>query len=74
MVCRNICLRYANTKVSYLAGEKYCRRCEYFFVTPKMLFECCGIRLRASPDRREYKEKVRANKNELMDNFLVRGL
>jgi hypothetical protein len=31
------------------------------------------MRLRGSPTARAYKEKVRAKKNELMDNVLVRG-
>ena len=39
MVCRNICLRlYTATQVSgshYLGGGKYCRRCEYYFITQK---------------------------------------
>ena len=43
MVCRNICLRlYAATQVSgshYLGGGKYCRRCEYYFITQKTFCE-----------------------------------
>jgi hypothetical protein len=31
-----------------------------------MLFECCGMRLRGSPASREYKEKFRARKNEIV--------
>jgi hypothetical protein len=31
-------------------------------VTQKMFCECCGMRLRASPAGRIYKEKVRAKK------------
>jgi hypothetical protein len=30
------------------------------------------MRLRASPTRREYKEKVRAKKNEIMENVFIR--
>jgi hypothetical protein len=45
-----------------LAGGKYCRRCEHFFITQKLFYECCGMRLRASPAGREYKEKSRAKK------------
>jgi hypothetical protein len=53
-------MRYSNTKVSYLAGGKYCRRREYFFVNPNLFCDCCGMRLRASPAAKVYKEKVRA--------------
>jgi hypothetical protein len=35
-----------------------------FFIAPKMLCECCGMRLRASPAARIYKEKVRAKKRD----------
>jgi hypothetical protein len=38
------------------------RRCEYYFLTERLFCECCGMRLRASPANREYKEKVRAKK------------
>jgi hypothetical protein len=65
MVCRNICERsYANNKASdginhyYLAGKKYCRRCECYFITKKIFCQCCGIQLRATPTEKEYKEKV----------------
>jgi hypothetical protein len=47
----------ASTLVSgshYTVDGKYCRRCEYYFITD-------GMRLR-SPVNREYKEKVRAKK------------
>jgi hypothetical protein len=60
-------------QVSYIAGGKYCRRCEYYFFTQRLFCECCGMRLRANPHRgRVYKEKVRAKKNELMEKVLVR--
>ena len=53
-------------QVGYLAGGKYRRRCEYYFFTERLFCECCGMRLRASPANREFKEKVRARKNELL--------
>ena len=62
LVCRNICLRYPRIQVGYLAGGKFCRRCEYYFFTERLFCECCGMRLRASPTNREFKEKVRAKK------------
>jgi hypothetical protein len=37
-----------------------------------MFCECCGMQLRASPAGRVYKEKVRAKKNELMENVLFK--
>jgi hypothetical protein len=49
-------------QVGYRAGGKYCRRCEYYFFTERLFCECCGMRLRASPANREFKEKVRAKK------------
>ena len=52
-VCRNICLRlYVSTQASgshYMAGWKYCRRCECFLITQEMFCKCCGMRLRSSP-------------------------
>ena len=41
MACRNICLRYPRMQVSYIAGGKYCRRCEYCFFTERLFCECC---------------------------------
>jgi predicted amidophosphoribosyltransferase len=65
-----------NTLVSgshYMAGGKYCRRCEYYFITERMFCECCGMQLRVNPHCGQvYKEKVRAKKHELIENVLVR--
>jgi hypothetical protein len=54
-----------------MAGGKYCRRCEYYFITSKLFCECCGTRLRASPARRVYKEKVEAKKSGLKSDMKV---
>ena len=62
MVCRNLCLRYPRMQVSYITGGKYCRSCEYYFFTERLFCEYCGMRLRASPANREFKEKFRARK------------
>jgi hypothetical protein len=65
MVCRNICLRlYACAQAGshYMAGGKYCRRCECYLITQEMFCECCGLRLRTSLARRVYKEKIRAKR------------
>ena len=48
--------------IECMNGGKSYRRCEYPFFTERLFFECCGMRLRASPANREYKEKVRAKK------------
>jgi hypothetical protein len=38
-----------------------------------MFCECCGMQLRASPHcGKVYKEKVRAKKNELIENILIK--
>src|SRR5215208_1483030 len=56
MVCRNICERiYSKIVVGeshYFVGKKYCRRCECYFITKKILCECCGMQLRGSPAER----------------------
>jgi hypothetical protein len=61
MVCRNTCERvYSKIVVGeshYLAGKKYCRRCEYYFVTEKRFCQCCGMQLRLTPSERDYKGK-----------------
>jgi len=65
LVCRNICQRlYFRTQASghYSTGAKYCRRCEYYLPTFRFVCECCGMRLRAGPKAKVYKEKVRAKK------------
>jgi hypothetical protein len=49
----------------YSVGKKYCRRCEYHFVTTELFCKCCGMQLRGSPAGRVYKEKVRAKKKQI---------
>jgi len=54
----------ASTLVSgshYTVEGKYCRRCEYYFITDGMFCKCCGMRQK-SPVNREFKEKVGAKK------------
>jgi hypothetical protein len=58
----DLCLRYPRMQVSYITGGKYCRNCEYYFFTERLFCEYCGMRLRASPANREFKEKFRARK------------
>jgi hypothetical protein len=63
LVCRNIRLGYPRMQVSYIAGGKYCRRCEYYFFTQRLFCECCGMRLRGS-QREEYtKKRLELRKN-----------
>jgi hypothetical protein len=43
------------------------------YLTSELFCECCGMRLRASPANREYKEKVRAiKKNQLVEDVVRR--
>jgi hypothetical protein len=67
MVCPNICLGlYTITQASgshYIAGGKYCSTCVCYIFTQQMFCKYCGMQLRASPARGEYKEKGRAKKN-----------
>src|ERR687892_1503025 len=71
MVCRNICQRFPRMQVSYITGGKYCRRCEYYFFTERLFCEYCGMRLRASPANREYKERSELRIQPL--TFLIEG-
>jgi hypothetical protein len=65
MVCRNICEKIFSKIVvgesHYSVGKRYCRRCEYYFVTDKKFCQCCGMQLRLTPSEGEYKEKMREN-------------
>jgi hypothetical protein len=61
-------------QVGYIAGGKYCRRCEYYFFTERLFCECCGMRLRASPANREFKERVRAKKKLIVSRELSMAL
>jgi rRNA maturation endonuclease Nob1 len=45
----------------YFVGKKYCRRCEYYFITKNIFCQCCGMQLRGTPTERELKEKIRDN-------------
>jgi hypothetical protein len=66
MVCRNMCEKISSKIVvgesHYSLGKKYCRRCDCYFLTPKAFCECCGLQLRATPVKGEYKAKIRAKK------------
>jgi len=47
----------------YLAGKKYCKRCECYFLIKNIFCQCCGIVVECSyeggsPTEREYKEKL----------------
>ena len=65
LACRNKCQRlYVITQASYSAGGKHCSKCAHYFITPKMICECCRMRLRASPGARASKEKLRAKRRE----------
>jgi hypothetical protein len=43
----------------YLAGQKYCRRCDIFMFYDKGIFcPCCGMQLRTTPTTKTAKEKL----------------
>ena len=47
LVCRNKCQKlYIITQASYSAGAKYCSKCAHYFITSKMICECCRMRLK----------------------------
>ena len=56
------CDCHTRIQVNYISGGKYCRRCEYYFFTERLFCECYGMRLRASPANKVYKEKVRSKR------------
>jgi hypothetical protein len=66
MVCRNICEKIHSEIIvgqsHYLAGKKYCRRCECYLITNKIFCPCCGMQLRTTPNDGSYKEKLREEK------------
>jgi hypothetical protein len=59
----------------YLAGKKYCRIYECYFITNNIFCQCCGMQLRATPTERELKEKLNRKKKEsfLLMPHLMRG-
>ena len=43
----------------YLAGQKYCRRCEvYMFYNKGIFCPCCGMQLRTTPTTKTGREKL----------------
>jgi hypothetical protein len=72
MVCRNICEKiYSRTEVGqshYLAGKKYCRRCEIYMYHDGIFCRCCGMQLRTTPIDKRGKEKIRRY-NKMIKNY-----
>ena len=70
MVCRNICEKIYSKMVvgqsHYLAGKKFCRRCECYLITNKVFCPCCGMQLRTTPNEGSYKQKLREEKSKLI--------
>ncbi|MGB6673010.1 MAG: hypothetical protein WBE34_11295 [Candidatus Nitrosopolaris sp.] len=63
MACRNLCERF-NSRFTvggshYGNGNKYCRRCEVYFLHDGIFCPCCGMALRMSPTNKRDKEKLR---------------
>lgn len=69
MVCRNICEKIHSEIIVgqslYLAGKKYCRRCECYLITNIVFCPCCRMQLRTTPNDGSYKEKLREEKSKL---------
>jgi hypothetical protein len=58
----------------YLAGKKYCRRCECYLVTNKIFcIPCCGMQLRTTPIESAYKQKLRDEKRKISYNFRLKN-
>jgi rRNA maturation endonuclease Nob1 len=63
MVCRNICENmYSKIIVGqshYSDGKKYCRRCERYMSREGKFCACCGMQLRTTPVRTQYKVTIK---------------
>jgi uncharacterized Zn finger protein (UPF0148 family) len=61
MVCRNLCETFDSsfTVGKYGNGNKYCRRCEVYFLHDGIFCPCCGMALRMSPTSKKDKERLR---------------
>jgi len=70
MICKGKCVKYkVSTKHNpthdrYSRGHKRCTICEIFIKWDGVNCPCCGVRLRVTPKRREYREKLRMKKQE----------
>jgi uncharacterized Zn finger protein (UPF0148 family) len=73
MVCRNICEKiYSRIEVGqshYLAGKKYCRRCEIYLYHNGIFCPCCGMQLRTTPIDKKGKEKIRNTKMKWLKQY-----
>ena len=59
MPSRNICTRIGSIFGYYIAGIKYCGRCEVYLFHEGYACLCCKCPLRTSPNNRRGKEKLR---------------
>ena len=63
LACKGICHRYKAPKPygkgRYAIGQKRCQICDLFiWVEDKVFCPCCGVKLRAAPRNKKWKEKV----------------
>lgn len=49
--CKGECVRQyeSQLKIGYKNGQKYCKKCEKYFLTDKIRCYCCNNQLRTSP-------------------------
>jgi hypothetical protein len=80
MVCRNLCERLysKNTvgKARYGNGNKYCRRCEVYFLHDGIFCPGYGMALGSSPTSKKDKERLRQlklRKEEEQDRLQVKN-
>ena len=59
MACHNVCERISSRIIEgqphYSLGKKYCRRCERYMFHQGKFCACCGMQLRATAVRTQYK-------------------
>jgi len=58
-LCKEICKRYKPKKISknssrYIAGQKYCKCCNFFVTWDGVKCPCCGFTLRTHPKSKNH--------------------
>jgi ribosomal protein L37E len=70
MVCRNMCDKISSKIVvgqsHYSLGKKYCRRCERYMFHEGRFCACCGMQLRTTPVRTQYKVTMKRTEQYAM--------
>ena len=72
MVCRNMCDKISSKiivgKSHYSLGKKYCRRCERYMFHEGRFCTCCGMQLRTTPVRTQYKAVMKRTEQQEIIN------